>query len=168
VNEDLAPVARELLQLEDCHQKSGLTEEQNLRWQALVSKIFGPSIDIYIRRSYRISLKTSAVVRAQGGLFECAVSQISHLGITVESDVFRFLPMKEPVELVSVLLEGTQLQLDLRCELVWNGSAEGRRKPSGLNVLADNSSEARKNYFDRLYYPAYLGYLKRLSASQPG
>jgi hypothetical protein len=159
---DRTAAATELLELEGLSQVGPLTPAQNERWQALALEIFGPDLDVYIRRSFRLDAHAKSNVSIKRSEFACTLTQISHLGCALEGDVFRYIEKGEPLELRWVEGLGGKVELNLKCHVVWTEAQRTSAGSAGVLFSPDNAVESRRRFFDELYYPLYLAFLRKL------
>ena len=152
-------LAADLLELEAIyHDRGCLDREQADRWRELTEELFGEDPFRRNRRSYRMTVRTSARVEIGGREFECQIEEISRVGMRLQGEAFSIITHEDSLRLLEVDLAGTRRSLDLRCRIVYLD-----RSIAGIEVSSDNGEDALQAYFRNAYYPCYVRYLERVA-----
>jgi len=129
-------------------------------------KLFGEKENqVQKRRSFRLPTKASATFLKGKLTFTCTLDEISHIGFTARGDIFKHLSMNDFIMLKQFKINHTTITLDLLCRIARKAvDFASNQYVAGLQIEVDNSPQLRKKYFDEIYYPTYLNYLKELSS----
>lgn len=165
MNTDKAILAQELLDLEKEYQNAGLDGPKSERWNQLVPQLFGEENADHKRRSFRIPGNVPATVKIRAGTFPCEIQEVSRIGLMLQGQVFRFITHEDTVELLKFTFDKEEQPLNLTCSIArLEGSGDAAK--AGLQIASHNPSEARERFFDRVYYPLYIQYLKYLAGKK--
>jgi hypothetical protein len=160
----VSAAATELIELErelyTADAPPGATE----RWMTLVNRVLGSSVGPHPRRSVRLPAELPVRLGIRKGEFTCQLTDVSHLGVTVEGAVLAHISMDDTVEIRSLETADGSQPIGVRSTVV---RIDGSQSPAvaGLSLSLDNDDEARRRYFDEIYYPLYLAYLDERARS---
>jgi hypothetical protein len=157
---DMAEAASELIALEQ--QLVAGRNDQKLfdRWITLVKQVLGGEGHLHSRRSVRLPAHVPVRLGIRQGEFLCHLTDLSQLGLTVAGPVFSHIAVGEPIEVRSIEEAGKVRNVGVRCDVVRIDSGQ-TPAVAGLRVANDNDDASSQRFFDVIYYPMYLAYLRR-------
>lgn len=150
--------AKRLLEIENNRTHQKLDEHQAAEWRALVVDLFHNTFESR-RKSFRIPVKNQAKFNVDGNIYRGQISHISHIGLTVLAS-FPELSKGCEIVLLGVENENHFAFCKVTCKIV-------NILPSaqyGLSFNNNFSLQDRQNFFDNIYYPLYIAYLKQLAS----
>jgi len=159
-NASLSLVARELLDLEDSYRKAGhLTSEEHARWVECAKRMFSDQNARSGRRVYLLPVAARCQLQIEQGLIETAdVTEISREGFTVSADAFRRV-RPQSVEILSLELPDSEMTATLFCDVIHVDESNAPPRVA-LEIARRSGAAAWTQYFDTIYYPTYINFLK--------
>jgi hypothetical protein len=154
---DKKTLARELYDLEQVHLSGALDAAQTERWQALAKQVFARE-DEDRRMSSRISGAGKAKVKVGDKVSTFEVIDVSWGGLRIKGKGADKLDDGAEATLTSVLVDDAWIDLTVSLRVV-------RRQGKGAAALSlvDLDTPRRQRFFEKAYYPMYLGHLKAIA-----
>lgn len=153
---DLKALARELYDLEQIYRQRALDADQARRWQELAKLVFSRARDR--RRSSRIAGAGKAKLRVANKESTFDVVDVSWGGLGIKGRGADNLGDGAEAELVSVFVDGEWIDLTLGFKVV----RQPQKNTAALQLI-DLDTPRRQRFFEKAYYPMYLGHLKALA-----
>jgi hypothetical protein len=159
-NASISTVALELLNLEDSYRRAGqLTSEEHARWVDCAKRLFSDQNARSGRRSTRLPVAARCLLRIEEGLLEMAdVTEISRDGFTLFAEIFRHI-RPQSVEVLSLELPDGEVKVALSCNVICIDDTKAPPRVA-LEIARRTGAAAWTQYFDGIYYPTYINFLK--------
>jgi hypothetical protein len=154
---DKKTLAHELYHLERAHQAGALDEAQQARWQDLARQVFARSQEER-RRSSRIVGAGKAKVKIGDKETTFDVVDVSWGGLQIKGRGASKLQDGEGATLTSVLVGDAWSEVEIGVKVV-----RQQGKSAAALRLDDLATPRRQRFFEKAYYPMYLGHLKALA-----